>query len=139
MDSLNKRLDWLGAVCGSLGLTEVTLLPGRAEELSRRPDLRDAFDLATARAVAPLRLLSELCLPFVRPGGHFLAMKAMDSAQELQEAEPAIRLLQGRPLPPAEYSIPHTDITRRVLLVEKLAPTPDVYPRRWAKMQKVPL
>ena len=100
---------------------------------------RDSFDFAVSRAVASMGMLCELCLPYVKVGGYFLAMKAMDCGEEVSAAASAIRLLGGKLQPALEYQIPGTDVRRRVIVVQKLFPTPAGYPRRWAKMQKVPL
>ena len=86
VDSLGKRLDWLSTVCAELGLTGVTIRHARGEELSLDPQFREQFDFATARAVAELRVLCELCLPYVKPGGRFLAMKALDCEEEVAQA-----------------------------------------------------
>ena len=113
--------------------TDVTCLHTRAEEA---PELRGQFDAAVSRAVARLYLLCELCLPFVRTGGVFLAMKGPDCAAELDEARSAIRKLGGTYERTARYTIPGTDVTHSVVVIRKTAPTPPKYPRRWAKMQK---
>lgn len=139
LDSLGKRVDWLSSVCTNLQLDGVDCLHARAEEQALVPGYRDSFDLVTSRAVAPLRLLAELCLPYVRVGGLFLAMKTADCEPELSEASNALKLLGGQVQSLYEYGIPHTDIIRKVVLVEKIAPTPNGYPRRWPKMQKSPL
>lgn len=139
LDSLNKRLDWLSEVAETLGLTGVETLHARAEEQALRPGWRDSFDLATARAVASLELLSELCLPYVKVGGRFLAMKSVDCGEELTRAESGIRLLGGVLRPHSDYTIPGTQVTHRLVTVEKLRPTPKGYPRRWAKIQKSPI
>ena len=94
---------------------------------------------ATARAVADLGLLCEMCLPFVKVGGRFLAMKGPECQEELDRAARAIPTLGGVLKGCYDYRIPHTDITHRVVVVEKVAPCPAKYPRRWAKMQKAPL
>ncbi len=139
LDSLAKRLDWLEGVCTTLGIAGVDFVHARAEEQGLNPAFRDHFDFATARAVADLRVLCELCLPFVKVGGKFLAMKAADSQDELDLAQRAITTLGGRRLEDDTYAIPGTDVVRRVAVIEKIAPTPKQYPRRWAKMQKAPL
>ena len=139
LDSLNKRLLWLEEVKEALELKGLRTVHARAEEQALRPGWRDSFDYATARAVADLRLLAELCLPFVRVGGQFWAMKAADCDQELAAAARGIGQLGGRLLPSFDYSIPGTDIVRRVVVVEKVRPTPKGYPRRFARMQKAPL
>ena len=122
LDSLDKRVRFLGDVCAATGLTDVTCLHTRAEEA---PELRGQFDAAVSRAVARLYLLCELCLPFVRTGGVFL-----------DEARSAIRKLGGTYERTARYTIPGTDVTHSVVVIRKTAPTPPKYPRRWAKMQK---
>ena len=139
LDSLNKRLDWLAEVASTLGLTGVSTCHARAEEQALQPGWRDSFDLATARAVASLELLGELCLPYVKVGGRFLSMKSVDCGEELQRAESGLRLLGGVLRPHSDYTIPGTEVTHRVVTVEKVRPTPKGYPRRWTKIQKSPL
>ncbi len=139
LDSLNKRVDWLNEVCQTLQLTGVRAIHARAEVQALEKGYRDAFDLATARAVADLRLLAELCLPYVKVGGLFLAMKSVDCGPELEGASHAIRLLGGRVRDQVDCPLPGTDIIHRVILIEKVAPTLKGYPRRWAKIQKDPL
>ena len=139
LDSLNKRVDWLNEVSGQLGLSGVRAIHARAEEQAQVKGFRDSFDFATARAVADLRLLAELCLPFVKVGGWFLSMKSVESDQELEQAAHAIKLLGGRVRETVDYTIPGSDVTHRVVVIEKVAPTLKGYPRRWAKIQKEPL
>ena len=133
LDSLDKRVRFLGDVCAVTGLADVTCLHARAEEA---PELRGRFDAAVSRAVARLYLLCELCLPFVRTGGVFLAMKGPDCAEELDEARSAIRKLGGTYERTVTYTVPGTDVTHSVVVIRKTAATPPKYPRRWAKMQK---
>ena len=139
LDSLGKRVSWLERISGQLGLEQVTCLHARAEEQALEPDYRDSFDYATSRAVASLELLCELCLPYVKVGGKFLAMKSVDSGEEVNRAARGISILGGRLLPAFDYEIPGTGVRHRVVAVEKVSPTPKGYPRRWAKMQKAPL
>ena len=140
LDSLAKRLDWLTEVYEDLdGVDSITTFHGRAEEFGLNKSFRDSFDFATARAVADLRVLCELCLPFVKVGGRFLAMKSVDSGQELENAAHAVKLLGGKVVQVEDYPIPGTEITHRLIAIEKLAPTLKGYPRRWAKIQKEPL
>ena len=136
LDSLNKRLDWLDEVARTLELSGVRTLHARAEEQALVKGFRDSFDFAAARAVADLRVLCELCLPYVKVGGKFLAMKSTGSDRELAEAEHAVRLLGGRVTEIQDYAIPGTDVTHRLVVIQKLAPTLKGYPRRWAKIQK---
>lgn len=139
LDSLNKRLDWLDETARALELSGVRAVHARAEEQALVKGFRDSFDFAAARAVADLRVLCELCLPFVRTGGKFLAMKSTGSDQELAGADHAVRLLGGRAAAVEDYAIPGTDVTHRLVVIEKLAPTLKGYPRRWSKIQKEPL
>lgn len=139
LDSLDKRVRWLAQVAPELGAEDVRCVHGRAEELAREPEWREQFDIVTSRAVADLRVLCELCLPFLRPGGVFLAMKAEDSAAEVDAAGRAVSVLGGRLMSAYRCEIPGTDVKRRVIRVEKLSPTPEKYPRRYAKIRKAPL
>ncbi len=142
LDSLNKRLDWLLETSGALsaGLYgNVRTIHARAEEQALVKGYRDSFDFAAARAVADLRLLCELCLPFVKVGGSFLAMKSAGSDPELGSAAHAIKLLGGRIAGVEDYRIPGTEVVHRLIVIEKVAPTLKGYPRRWARMQKEPL
>lgn len=139
LDSLNKRLDWLCETCVDLSLQGVRTVHARAEEQGRAAGFREGFDFATARAVAELRVLCELCLPFVKVGGLFLSMKSVDCGEELENAAHAISVLGGRLRGTADYPIPGTKAVHRAVIVEKVSPTPPAYPRRWAKLQKAPL
>lgn len=139
LDSLNKRVDWLAEVCEALSLDGIQAVHARAEEAGHAPAFREQFDFAAARAVADLRLLCELCLPFVKTGGRFLAMKSTASDDELNSALPAIQTLGGQVERCVDYTIPHTNVVHRVILIQKNAEISGKYPRRWAKMQKVPL
>ena len=139
LDSLGKRVNWLNEVAGQLGLEGVTAIHARAEEQALEKSFRDSFDFATARAVADFRLLCELCLPYVKVGGAFLAMKSVDSGEELNNAAHCIKLLGGRVEDCRDYNVPGTDIVHRVVIIRKVAPTLKGYPRKWAKIQKEPL
>jgi len=137
LDSLGKRVDFLRDTCEKLGFSDVTCLQRRAEETPS--DLREGFDFAVARAVAPLNILCELCMPLVSPGGLLLAMKGKNAAEELTEAQSAISKLGGADSDIFFYNIPFTDISHAVVRVKKGSPTPTAYPRRFAKIQKSPL
>lgn len=139
LDSLNKRLEWLDEVCGALSLTGIRTLHARAEEAGRDPGLRDGFDIAASRAVAELRTLCELCLPCVKPGGVFLAMKSVECGQELREAGRALDVLAGTVEAVRDYAIPGTEIVHRLVVIRKTGPTPEGYPRPFAKIKKRPL
>lgn len=137
LDSLHKRLVFLEALCEELSVP-VQLIHARAEDAGRRDGLRESFDVATARAVASLPVLCEYCLPFVKVGGRFIAMKGPDGRQELEKAQKAAALLGGRPAEPAAFLLPAAG-ERLLLSFEKIAPTPSSYPRPSAKMAKQPL
>lgn len=139
LDSLDKRVQWLNQLAPALGAEGVRCVHGRAEEFALQGDYREQFDIVTSRAVADLRMLSELCLPFLRVGGVFLAMKAEDSTEEVNRAARAISVLGGRLLPAFSYTIPGTKLTRKVIRIEKISATPERYPRRFAKIKKAPL
>lgn len=139
LDSLEKRLNWLAEVCADLGITNVRFIHARAEEQAQDPSYREQFDYATARAVASMNALSEICLPYVKVGGRFLAMKSIDSNEEVDQSAAAISKLGGRLEKRFDYIIPGTDISHRIVPVMKVSPTPEKYPRRWAKIQKNPL
>ena len=137
LDSLEKRVRFLKSVCAELGFDDVLCLHARAEEAP--PQLRESFDLACSRAVARLNLLAELCLPFVKTGGLFAAMKGPDAAEELREAEKGLRLLGGEIERVAEYPVPGTELRHNAVLIRKVSETPKKYPRKWAQMKKNPL
>ena len=137
LDSLNKRIDFLKEVCDDLGLRDVDCVHARAEEFAAQH--REGFDIVTSRAVANLRMLSELCLPLVKVGGFFLSMKSVDSDAELEDAQQAIAILGGRVTDVKDYVIPGTEVTHRVIFVQKLKETPKKYPRAFAKIKKSPL
>lgn len=137
LDSLDKRVRFLQTVCDELGFADVQCLHARAEEAP--PQLRESYDLACSRAVARLNLLSELCLPFVKPGGQFIAMKGPELSEELREAKKGILLLGGQVERVEEYPVPGTELRHNGVLIRKIAPTPKKYPRKWGQMKKQPL
>lgn len=139
LDSLNKRLDWLQEVSHALDLRGIHSIHTRAEEAGGNPALRERFDLVSARAVAELRVLCELCLPLLRVGGVFLAMKSVDSDAEVDAAHQAIQILGGGVEGIVNYPIPGTDIQHRLILIKKICKTPQKYPRAFAKIKKNPL
>lgn len=139
VDSLGKRVNWLSEVCEALSLDGVRCLHARAEELALAPEFRDGFDLAVSRAVAAFPLLCELCLPYVKVGGAFIAMKSVESGGEVQSGANAVKRLGGKLLENIDYSVPGTEVTHRLVVVEKRVPTPKGLPRSWGKIKKSPL
>ena len=137
LDSTGKRIDFLRETCLALGLTGVDCVHARAEEFAAAR--REAFDLATSRAVASLPVLCELCLPLVRVGGQFLAMKSAQSDDELDGAKRAIETLGARLNRVVDYTIPTSDVTHRVIVIDKVRPTPKQYPRAFGQIKKKPL
>ncbi len=141
LDSLNKRLVFLEAVCRALGL-EARCVHARAEEAGRQKAHREKYNVATARAVAALPALCEYCLPLVVPGGVFLAMKGPDGEREVQEAASAIKVLGGKLSGIDEWQLPPVEgeaAERKILRIQKISPTPDRFPRQAAKIAKQPL
>lgn len=134
LDSLDKRVGFLRECGEKLALGGLCCLHERAEQAD--PSLRESFDFAVSRAVARLAVLCELCLPFVRTGGRFIAMKGPDCAAELDEAHGAIRLLGGEYEQTLRYTIPGTEICHSLVIVRKTGETPAKYPRPWAQIKK---
>lgn len=137
LDSLDKRIGFLREVCAALKLENVECIHARAEEAPE--NYREHFDIATSRAVARLNILCEICLPFVKKGGCFIAMKGPDSEEELKEAKHAMAELGARFEKTLKYTIPGTDIVHSAIVIRKTGATPKKYPRRWAQIKKQPL
>ena len=139
LDSLNKRINFLNTVVDELGLSDVSAIHGRAEEYGRDVVYRESFDLCVSRAVANLSTLSEFCLPFVKVGGYFVSYKSEKADIEYIEAKNAINLLSGGNVRIEDVIITDTDLTRKMVLIEKLSPIDDKYPRRAGIPLKKPL
>ena len=137
LDSLGKRVRFLEEARDTLGLPNVVCVHGRAEEFAR--DHREGYDIAVSRAVANRSVLSELCLPLVKVGGVFLAMKSTGCEGEVAAAGRAVRLLGGEVRESVDYVIPTTDVTHRLVVIAKVSPTPKKYPRAFAQIKKQPL
>ena len=138
IDSLNKRVEFLKRVVTELALDGVEIFHGRAEELSRQKTFRERFDIVTSRAVARLNVLLELCVPFVKVGGYFVAMKGSAAKEEAEEAKRAAKTLGVTLSDTADYEIEGGG-ERHILIYKKIAPTPSAYPRRYAQIKKKPL
>lgn len=137
LDAQRKRVEFLREVCRELELKDVECVHGRAEEFAA--EHREGFDLAVSRAVAALPVLAELCLPLVKPGGRFLAMKSVDTGGELAAAGRAVQMLGGRLEKPVDYGISGTNVPRRLVIITKITETQKKYPRTFAKIKKNPL
>lgn len=139
VDSLEKRISFLKRLIEALGLKQVSVYHLRAEEFARESSQRASFDVVTARAVAKLSVLSEYCLPLVREGGRFLAMKGSDIEEELQQARRAIKRLGGTVNTVHSFYLPSNMDKRNIVCIEKTSKTPDRYPRKPGKPNKQPL
>ena len=137
LDSLDKRIKFLKELSGKLGYEDIDCVHMRAEEAPA--EYRQSFDIVTSRAVARLNLLAELCLPMVKVGGAFIAMKGPDCTEEVNEAKRSIAILGGKLEPRVDYKVPGTDITHSAVIIRKVKDTPSKYPRRWAQIKKQPL
>ncbi|MBQ8606095.1 MAG: 16S rRNA (guanine(527)-N(7))-methyltransferase RsmG [Clostridia bacterium] len=139
LDSLKKRLTFLDGAIAELGLDKISTLHARAEEASRREELRDSFDIAVSRAVAPLNVLCEYCLPFVKVNGLFIAYKGIPDDEEMEAAMGAIQKLSGRAEAMITYKLPEDMGERTLVVIRKVAPTHPMYPRSTKNMAKSPL
>lgn len=139
LDALKKRISFLEEVCRRLALSDVECVHARAEELAAKAEYRESYDIAVSRAVADLSMLCELTLPFVKEGGAFVAMKAAGCENELSAAANAISVLGGELEKRADYPLYTTGITHTALVIRKVRPTPEKYPRRFAKIKSKPL
>lgn len=144
VDSTKKKLDYVAGCADFLGLSNISVLCGRAETLAGDPLHREAFDFVTARAVASLPVLSELCLPFVRNGGLFLAMKGKNADTEVEDASSALKKLGGMLLSfERDTLFPISDegepSERASVVIRKIKPTDRAYPRPYAKIKNSPL
>lgn len=139
VDSLNKRITFLKELVNQLGLEAVSLYHDRAETFGQTPEFRGAFDYVTARAVARLNVLSELCIPLVKKEGYFIALKASKSEEELNEAKPAIALLGGKVQEERSFELPITQDERHIIVIQKKKETPKKYPRKPGLPNKQPI
>ncbi len=139
LDSLNKRVNFLKNVITELGLTDISAIHGRAEDIARNKDYREKFDLCVSRAVANMSSLSEYCLPFVKVGGRFISYKADGCDEEVKTASKAVNILGGKIRKIESYVIPDTDICRKFVVIDKLRNTSAKYPRKAGLPTKEPL
>ena len=137
VDSLNKRIKFLNLVKDELGLSDCNFVHARAEEFGQNKDYRENFEIVTARAVARLNVLAELCLPLVKKGGYFLSLKAQKAEEETKEAINAIKLLGGKLEQDLEFDIEGEE--RHILEIRKAKETPNKYPRKAGTPNKKPL
>lgn len=141
IDSTAKKVNYVADCARMLGLGNLTGAAMRAEEGAQIPEYREKYDIVTARAVASLAVLCELCIPYLRVGGRFFAMKGRGAAEELAEANRGIAVLGGKVVKIHEFSL-HADgeaQTRYIIEIEKVTPTPSAYPRQYSRIKKKPL
>lgn len=139
LESSERKVAFLRHVCGVLGLSWVRVIQGRAEAVGRDAMYRERFEVAVARAVAPLAVVAEYCLPLVRAGGWFLAMKGARAEEEVGHARRAIEVLGGEVAALTWYRLPFCGRRRAVVAVRKVGPAPAKYPRRPGMPAKRPL
>lgn len=141
MDSTAKRINYVSETCEILGIANVTAVAMRAEDAAKMPEYREKFDFATARAVAEMRVLSELCLPFVKVGGEMLAMKGKNAEFELSGAKKAISLLGGGDASFESVKLVggSEEFSHPIIKIKKKTKTPVTYPRPYAQISKKPL
>jgi 16S rRNA (guanine527-N7)-methyltransferase len=139
LDSSQKKVRFLTDTALQLGLSGISARHGRAEDMAKLPQWRDSFDFVVSRALASLNILLELCLPFVIPGGHFIAYKGPSWENELKEAGPALAQLNGCLLETRQYALPHNLGTRTLIIFKKTGITPPGFPRRAGIANKRPL
>ena len=138
LDSAGKRIMFLRELCELLEI-EAVCVHARAEESANETCMRESYDIAVSRAVAELNILCELCLPYVRIGGFFIAMKSTGSGDETGNSCAAMNMLGAELQSCIDYAIPGTDISHRAVVIHKIAYTPVKYPRRYARIKKTPL
>lgn len=138
LEATGKKCTYLNAVVDKLGLNCVQVINGRAETAARTLKMREKFDAVSARAVARLNILSEYCLPFVAVGGTFIAYKG-DAAEEISEAEHAVKILGGEIDKVINYELPENSGKRTLIVIKKVSATPFKYPRGNGKERKQPL
>lgn len=139
LDSLQKRIKFLGAVIDELGLEDIETLHGRAEDYAKKPEYREQFDICVSRAVANLSTLSEYCVPYIKIGGMFISYKSGDVDEEAKKSEKAVKLLGGKLKKIIKFRLPGTEIGRSFVKIEKVEKTKKRYPRKAGLPAKEPL
>ena len=139
LDSLNKRVLFLNEVIEALSLEKIEAIHGRAEEIARKKEYREQYDLVCSRAVANLSTLSEYCLPFVAMNGYFISYKSGNVEEELEKSKGAIYLCGGKCESVDHFMLPDSDISRSLVAIKKVKKTPKQYPRKSGTPSKNPL
>ena len=139
LDSLQKRINFLDEVINELNLEKITTVHSRVEDFGKDKKYREKFDIATSRAVANLSTLSEYLLPLVKVGGKVISMKGSLIQEELENSKNAIKILGGQIEKVDEFDLPNSDISRNIVLIDKIKNTPNKYPRKAGEPSKKPL
>ncbi|MBP2033997.1 16S rRNA (guanine527-N7)-methyltransferase [Clostridium algifaecis] len=139
LDSLAKRVNFLNEVISKLKLKGITTIHGRAEDISRKFEYRESFDVSVSRAVANLSVLSEFCIPYVKLGGYFVAMKGPSVENEIKESKNAISILGGKIEDIIEVEIEKSELRHNLVIIKKIKNTPKAYPRKAGTVSKKPL
>ncbi|MGL4737577.1 MAG: 16S rRNA (guanine(527)-N(7))-methyltransferase RsmG [Cellulosilyticaceae bacterium] len=139
VDALKKRLTFLETVINELGLTKIEVVHSRAEDLGKKADYREGFDICASRAVANLAVLGEYTLPFVKKGGYLIALKGQKLDEELEVGKKAIAILGGELEAIVDATVPHTDLNHKIAKIKKVKETPKKYPRKSGEPTKAPL
>ena len=139
LDSLNKRINFLNEVISVLGLTGVETIHGRAEDYAKPGKCREKYDLCVSRAVSGLATLSEYCLPYVKVGGLFVSYKSGSVKEEAEAAEKAVKILGGKIRDIQYFDLPGSEISRSLVIIEKVKNTPGKYPRKAGTPLREPL
>ena len=139
LDSLNKRINFLNEVCSELKINNIETIHGRAEEAGQNKQYREKYDIAVSRAVANMTTLSEYLIPFVKVGGICICMKGSEIDHELEQAKFAIKELGGKIEKVEKFNLPDSDIERNIVIIKKIKPTPNRYPRKAGMPSKIPI
>ncbi|WP_300379713.1 16S rRNA (guanine(527)-N(7))-methyltransferase RsmG [Clostridium sp.] len=139
LDSLNKRINFLNLVVRELGLKNIVTIHSRAEDGANNKELREAFDVATSRAVANMSVLSEFCIPYVKINGYFVALKGPAIEEELKDGQKAIEVLGGELKNKIEYDIEESDLNHNIVEIRKVRKCPKIYPRKAGTVNKNPI
>lgn len=139
LDSLNKRINFLKEVGKGIGFEDIEYVHSRAEDGGQNKDYREKFDIATARAVASLPILLELCIPFIKKDGFFICLKGPSVENEIEESKNAMKVLNVKLVEKIDVELPDEELKHKILVFKKIGETPSKYPRKAGKPSKNPL
>lgn len=139
LDSLNKRINVLKDISEKLSINDIEFIHSRAEDCGKNKAYRAKFDTVVSRAVANLTVLAEFCIPFLKQGGYFLALKGPSADEEIKDAKRAIKVLGGKIEDVVEVDIPFTDLKHKIIIIKKVGQTPMKYPRKSGIATKTPI